>query len=419
MSDLIERDERVVWHPFTQRGMGGESFPVVSARGTKLFLEDGRSVIDAISSWWCNTLGHGHPELVKAAAEQMARLDHVMFANFTHEPAVSLAEDLLSALPKGYGKVFFSDNGSTACEVALKLAVQLFHNRGEKRSRIAALQGAYHGDTFGAMAAGARGLFTKPFERMMFNVLYLAPEGGADEYATFEEACRKGDLAAFIFEPLLQGAGGMRMYSQSVLEEYLSIARRYGVVTIADEVMTGFGRLGPLFASSLLSRRPDIVCLSKGLTGGTLPLAVTVVDDALASEFVSPDHSRTFFHGHTYTGNPTACAVARRAVALTQSAECEAARARIESTHRSFAQVLEGSAAVTNVRVLGTVLAFDRVAALKGYDSTSARGVADYFIRRGVLVRPLGEVLYVLPPYCITDEELGEVYRAIEEFLGV
>lgn len=417
MSHLAARDSAAIWHPFTQRGMGAEPLPVIAARGARLTLEDGRDVIDGISSWWCNTLGHGHPELVAAAAGQMAVLDHVMFAGLTHEPAVTLAEDLLRALPPGYGKVFFSDNGSTACEVALKLALQLFHNRGKARMRIVALEGAYHGDTFGAMAAGARGIFSAPFEGHLFPVDRLPIEGGAEACGRLERLCASGEVAAFIFEPLVQGAGGMRMYAASVLNSYIEIARRHGVVTIADEVMTGFGRLGPLFASSLLDHAPEVICLSKGITGGTLPLAVTVVRDALFDEFVSADHSRTFFHGHTYTANPVACAVARRALALTQKEECWLNRARIEEAHMTFAEELASRADVSRVRVCGTILALDLIGMERGYTSSAGRGVSAMLLERGALLRPLGDVLYVLPPYCTTSGELGVLYGAIRGLL--
>jgi adenosylmethionine-8-amino-7-oxononanoate aminotransferase len=418
-STLVERDRRCVWHPFTQRGMGGEPLPVVSALGSTLRLEEGREVLDGISSWWCNTLGHGHPELLKAAREQMERLDHVMFASFTHEPAVALAEELIEAAPPGYGKVFFSDNGSTACEVAIKMAVQLFSNRGARhRTWVVALEDSYHGDTFGAMAAGERGVFSAPFDEMLFRVERVPAQGGAAGQERMREICSRGDVAAFIFEPLVQGAGGMKMHSVQALDGYLSIAREFGVVTIADEVMTGFGRLGPLFASSLLKHGPEILCLSKGLTGGTMPLAVTLVRDALFDEFVSPDHSRTFFHGHTYTAHPVACAVARRALALTAQSSCAEERARIEQRHRAFAQELQREGELSDVRVCGTILAFNRKSRSgSGYLSSAAKGVTQFFLERGVLLRPLGDVLYVLPPYCTSDGELEKIYGTIREFV--
>jgi len=416
---LISRDHSVVWHPFTQRGMAGDPLPVVSAKGAWLELEGGRKILDAISSWWCNTLGHSRPELVQAATEQLKRLDHVIFASCTHEPAVSLAEAIIRHAPNGYGKVFFSDNGSTACEVAIKLAVQLFANRGERgRSRIVALEGAYHGDTFGAMSAGARGLFSAPFEGLLFHVDRLSTEGSEQDRKRLAELCAQGDVAAFIFEPLVQGAGGMRMYPPEVLDGYLETCRRHGVVTIADEVMTGFGRTGPLFASSRLRVAPDVLCLSKGLTGGTMPLALTVVRDALFEEFVSNDHSRTFFHGHTFTGHPVACAVARTALELTASAECSRDRERIFRSHQQFSERLRGFPNAREVRVCGTILALNVAGSGgTGYSSTSTRGAQRFFLERGVLLRPLGDVLYVMPPYCASNDDLGIAYGAIEEFL--
>jgi len=418
-AQLVGRDRSVVWHPFTQRGMLVDPLPVVGARGVLIELADGRRVIDGISSWWCNTLGHCSPELVRAATEQLSQLDHVIFASCTHEPAVSLAEGIIRHAPAGYGKVFFSDNGSTACEVAIKLALQLFVNRGGvRRTRILALEDAYHGDTFGAMAAGARGMFSAPFEDLLFEVDRVSTAGAEQDLQTVKECCASGDVAAFIFEPLVQGAGGMKMYSAEVLDAYMDICRAHGVVTIADEVMTGFGRTGALFASSMLKRPADILCLSKGLTGGTMPLALTVVTDDLFSEFISRDHSKTFFHGHTYTGHPVACAVAHRALEITAGEACQRDRERISFRHAEFAQRLRNLRNTSDVRVQGTILACNVVGdGETGYGSSATKGAFQFFIERGVLLRPLGDVLYCMPPYCITDEELSQVYRAIEEFL--
>ncbi len=419
-ASLVERDRMVVWHPFTQHAMGDLPLPVKAAKGSFLYLEDGRSVLDGISSWWCNTLGHGHPALLRAAREQMEQLDHVMFASFTHEPAVALAEELLESAPAGYSRVFFSDNGSTACEVALKLALQSFYNMGQRgRVKIIALEDGYHGDTFGAMSAGAAGPFSAPFADLLFSVERVPASGGEEAYERFRSLCQQGDVAAFIFEPLVQGAGGMKMHSPAVLDGYLAIAREHGVVTIADEVMTGFGRLGPLFASSLLCTAPDIMCLSKGLTGGTMPLAVTLVKEALFEQFLSSDHSRTFFHGHTYTAHPVACAVARKALELTRTPEVAADRARIERQHRAFADDLGGFEGVTDVRVCGTILACDVPGgSQRGYLSSATRGADSFFVNRGVLLRPLGDVLYVLPPYCTAAGDLERVYEVLSEFLA-
>ena len=414
---LIERDRQSIWHPFTQAGMYQEPLVVRAAKGTKLILDDGRELIDGISSWWCNIHGHGHPALVEAASRQFSTLDHVLFAGCTHEPAITLAEGILAALPKGFSKVFFSDNGSTAVEAAIKLAVQYWSNQGERRSKIIALTDSYHGDTFGAMAAGARGIFSAPFDTMLFEVDRVSTQGNADDIARFEQLCDEKQVAAFIFEPSVQGAGGMIMYDNAVLDQYREICRKNEVLTIADEVMTGFGRTGPLFASSTLTTTPDIICLSKALTSGSLPLALTVCSERIANAFISSDHSRTFFHGHTYTANPIACAVANASLVLTLRDECSAARARIESAHTLCAGSLRGCSALENVRVRGTILAFDvRTGAQAGYTSTISRSAGAYFRARGVLLRPLGNVVYFMPPYCVTDSELNHAHTLIEEF---
>jgi adenosylmethionine-8-amino-7-oxononanoate aminotransferase len=417
MSSLVERDARCIWHPFTQIQLADPPLPVVSARGSRLVLDDGRELIDGISSWWCNTHGHGHPELVRAALSQMQTLDHVIFAGFTHEPAVCLAEELLAALPHRFDKVFFTDNGSSAIEVALKMAVQYWHNLGERRTRIVALEDSYHGDTFGAMATGARGIFSAPFEEMMFRVDRLSTNGSEGDLERCRELCSSGEVAAFIFEPKVQGAGGMKIYPPAVLDAYIALFRENGILCIADEVMTGFGRTGPLFASSELLHSPDLICLSKGLSGGTLPLAVTACREALFDAFRSPNHSRTFFHGHTYTANPIACAVARASLKLTLSEECVARRGAIEKLHRSAASRLSRHGNVTDARVAGTILAFTlQDCGERGYTSTVSQRALRFFRERGVLIRPLGNVVYCMPPYCVTDEELGGIYDALDEF---
>lgn len=416
---LIERDRNAIWHPFTQAGMYQEPLLIRAAQGTKLTLDDGRELIDGISSWWCNIHGHGHPALVEAASRQFSTLDHVLFAGCTHEPAITLAEGILSALPEGFSKVFFSDNGSTAVEAGIKLAVQYWSNQGERRNRIIALTDSYHGDTFGAMAAGARGIFSAPFDTMLFEVDRVSTRGGVADIEQFERLCAQKHVAAFIFEPSVQGAGGMIMYDNAILERYREICRRHAVLTIADEVMTGFGRTGPLFASSALTTPPDIICLSKALTSGSLPLALTVCSERIADAFISSDHSRTFFHGHTYTANPIACAVANASLSLTRSDECSAARARVEAAHNRCASHLAQHSSIENVRIRGTILAFDvRTGDHTGYTSSISRSAGAFFRSRGVLLRPLGNVVYFMPPYCITDSELNLAHEVLEEFVA-
>lgn len=417
--ELRTRDKAVVWHPFTQSGMNRDPLVVVGAKGAKLILESGEEILDGISSWWCNIHGHGRVELVEAASKQFSTLDHVLFAGCTHEPAVALAEGLLAASGGGFSKVFYSDNGSTAVEVAIKLGVQFWRNRGSTRTTIVALEDAYHGDTFGAMAAGARGIFSQPFDTMLFRVERLSTNGSLNDLERLEKLCRGETVAACIFEPRVQGAGGMRMYDTTVLDRYIEICRRYGVITIADEVMTGFGRTGPLFASSTLTYSPDMMCLSKALTGGTLPLAVTLCNEEIFQGFVSSDHSRTFFHGHTYTGNPIACAVGCASLRLTQSPQCASDRARIETAHIRCAQVLRDLPGIENVRVAGTILAFDLTTPDdQGYTNSISHRVGSFFRQRGVLLRPLGNVVYCMPPYCTTDEELAIIHDAMRDIVS-
>ena len=420
MKTLVTRDQAVVWHPYTQSGFAIDPLPVVLAKGSSLVLEDGRAILDGISSWWCCLHGHGHPNLVRAAAEQFERLDHVIFAGVTHEPAVRLAERLCEVVPHGFQRVFYSDNGSTAVEVALKLAVQRARHRGERRITFLALEGAYHGDTFGAMAVGARSIFSAPFEEMLFSVEFLSPEGTERDMERARAACRGGEVAGFIFEPLVQGVAGMRMHEVGVLDSYSSIVREYGGLCIADEVMTGFGRTGGLFASGEMTVVPDIICLSKGLTSGTLPLAVTMCREDLFREFISDDHSRTFFHGHTYTANPIACAVALASLDLTTSPECTEARARIVASHTSFIERLRGEDGLSSPRAQGTIVACDlETKESGGYQHTAAQRARDFFIERGVLLRPLGNVVYFMPPYCVSDDELRRGYDAVVEFARV
>lgn len=418
MTSLIDRDKWRVWHPYTQTGFGIDPLPVVEASGSSLILEDGRRIIDGISSWWCCLHGHGEPRLVQAASEQFAKLDHVLFAGVTHEPAVRLAERLVEVVPHDFSRVFYSDNGSTAVEVAIKLAVQMFRNRGEHRRKVVALEGAYHGDTFGAMSVGARSVFTAAFEELLFSVEYVSPRGGDEDFARCEELSRGGEVACFIFEPGIQGAGGMNIVAPDVLDRYCSIFQSSGSLCVADEVMTGFGRTGNLFASSEMRVPPDLVCLSKGITSGTLPLAATLCREDVFREFTSNDHSRTFFHGHTFTANPIACAVALKSLEILESSEGRERREFLNRSHRDFLSRIEGRPRVANARVKGTILAFDVIhEGVAGYTSGLAQKAREFFLARGVLLRPLGDVVYFMPPYCVTPGELKVVYDALEEFV--
>jgi len=421
MQTLPQRDKNVIWHPFTQMQTAPLPIPIVRGEGTVLYDADGREYLDMIASWWVNLHGHAHPHIARRVSEQLLTLEHVIFAGFTHEPAVRLAERLLAVLPAGQEKVFYSDNGSTAVEVALKMAFQYWHNEGKPRKKVVALEGAYHGDTFGAMAVSGRSAFTEPFAPFLFDVEYLAVPVPGQEEAVLQRAEElfTDDVAAFIFEPLVQGAGGMVMYEPAVLDKLIQLARRNDTLIIADEVMVGFGRTGKLFASDHLTEKPDVMCLSKGLTGGTMALSITSCTQTIYDAFLSDSPYKTLFHGHSYTANPLACTAGLASLDLTLSGDTTANLERIASQHAGFAQRLAGYANVENIRQRGTLLAFD----LKSSGETSyfntIRDRAYYFLlERGVLMRPLGNVLYFMPPYCTTNTQLQYAYRQVEELLS-
>lgn len=416
-TDITAADEQFVWHPYTQHGLRDIPIEIIAANGAYLHARDGRHIFDAISSWWVTLHGHAHPRIASAIAEQAATLEQVIFAGFTHEPAVRLAEELVNHAPAGLMRVFFSDDGSTAVEVAVKIALQYWRNRGEKRNVIAALANAYHGDTFGAMSVSARGLFTEPFEGHLFEVSRLPDPVDQDVVVALARLLdeRGSDLAAVIVEPMLLGVGGMRMWSADALRGIRSLTAERGVLLIADEVLTGFGRTGPMFACQHAGISPDLMCLSKGLTGGFVPLGATLATEALFAEFTSDDRTRTLFHGHSFTANPVACAAARASLALLDEAGV-APRRRIEQAHCAAKASLAALPRVQNVRVLGTVLALELTAKRSGYLSDVGPALRRFALDRDVLLRPLGNTVYVLPPYCSTESDLAAAYAAIADF---
>jgi len=401
MKSLVERDRAVIWHPYTQMKLAPAPLPIVRGEGVYLIDESGNRYIDAISNWWVTIHGHAHPYLAKKIYEQACLLEQVIFAGFTHEPAVRLAERLLQVLPAGFSKVFYSDNGSTAVEVALKMAIQFWRNKGAQRKKILALTNSYHGDTFGAMSVSERGPFTLAFQDYLFEVMFIEPGD------TFEA----DDVACFIYEPLVQGAGGMKMYDAAVLDSMLKICKQHGIICIADEVMTGFGRTGKLFASEYMQEKPDIICLSKGLSGGMMALGATVCTQPIYDAFLSDDRAKTFFHGHSYTANPIACAAGNASLDLLLGDECMQNIQRIEKQHAQFARELRG---VKNVRHLGTIVAFElETSGRDGYLNNVSSVVQQHALENGVLLRPLGNTVYVMPPYCVSEEELEKVYDVI------
>lgn len=421
MHNLSDLDKKNIWHPFTSLEGGPEPVLIARAEGIYLYTADGRKIMDAISSWWVNLHGHSHPVIAEAVAQQAKRLEHVIFAGFTHEPAINLSENLLSILPDAFSKIFFSDNGSTAVEVALKMAMQYWHNQHVNRKKIIALEGSYHGDTFGAMAVGDRSIFTTPFSPYLFDVEFVCfPSAGNEEETIrqFKSQLESGNIAAFIYEPLIQAAGGMRMYSKDTLNTLLKLARQNEVICIADEVFTGFGRTGKILASDHVTEKPDLIALSKGLTGGTLPLGVTAVSSKIVSAFQSSELSRTFFHGHSFTANPIACAAANASFSLLMKEDCQENIRSVSQQHEDFAADIRSLQSVKEVRTLGTVLAIELTSKeSSSYTNPVRKKIYSHFLERNILLRPLGNTFYIVAPYCITSSELTYLYEEIRTFL--
>ena len=422
-----------IWHPFTQEALDPRPVLIERGEGVYLYARDGRRLIDAISSWWVNLHGHAHPLIAEAIAEQARKLEHVIFAGFTHDAAEELVWRLRRVVPQPLEHVFFSDDGSTAVEVALKMALQFWRNSGDARkTRFVALEHAYHGDTVGAMSVGADSDFVAAFHALRFPVLrvpsahcFRCPVG--EERATCDIDCtgplarlldeRHGEIAAVIVEPLLQGAGGMIVHPVEFLQRIRRLCTQYDVLLIADEVLTGFGRCGRMFACELAGVVPDIMCLSKGLTGGFLPLAATICTPAVYEPFRSTDRSRTFFHGHSYTANPLGCAAAIASLKIFDSEPVFDRIAAIEKIHHQKAPALAKHPAVADVRTIGTVMAVELKADDPGYFSDLRPALYDFYLSKGVLLRPLGNVVYILPPYVITAEQLHYVYDVMAESL--
>ena len=422
-----------IWHPFTQEALDPPPIQIVRAEGVYLHTADGRQLIDGISSWWVNLHGHGHPAITEAIAEQAAKVDHVLLAGFTHDAADGLRAGLRKILPPSLEHIFFSDDGSTAVEVALKTALQYWQNIGrpEKHS-IVALEHAYHGDTAGAMSVGAPSAFTDPFRSMLFPVhrvhsasCHRCPVGKTRATCVIECAEQlerllqeqSGEIAAVIVEPLLQGAGGMIVHPVEFLQRMRKACDEHEVLLIADEVLTGFGRTGKMFACELAGITPDILCLSKGLTGGVLPMGATVSTDAIHKSFVSTDRSHTFYHGHSYTGNPIAAAAGVASLRIFENEPVFDRIAAISRIHCERLAAIKNHPAVGNVRSIGTMAAIELRAEDAGYFSNLRPKLYKFFLDAGVLLRPLGNVLYVLPPYAITADELHFVHDRIQESL--
>lgn len=419
---ILEKDAQFIWHPYTQMKTAAPPLPIVKGQGALVWDEDGNEYIDGVASWWTNIHGHAHPHIAKTVYEQMMELEHVIFAGFTHRPAVKLAERLIPHLPSKQAKIFFSDNGSTAVEIGMKMAMQAFHNQGKARRYLVAFEDAFHGETFGSMSASADLSFNNAFKEHLFEVKRIpTPTKGNEEKskAALRKILAEESVYAFLFEPLIQGAGGMIMYSPEALDELIEICKAQGVFCIADEVMTGFYRTGKMFASNYLSNQPDIICMSKGITGGTLPLAVTSCTQEIYDAFLSDDKYKTFFHGHSYTGNPVGCAAGLASLDLIEKQETLDNIARIIKSHEVFSKKIEKHSRVKEVRQQGTIVAVEfKTDESTSYFNNLRDRLYDFFIENGAILRPLGNVIYILPPYCITKKQLDHLYVLIERALN-
>jgi adenosylmethionine-8-amino-7-oxononanoate aminotransferase len=426
ISSLVEKDLAAIWHPFTQMQTARNPIPIVRAKGVYLYTEKGERYIDGISSWWVNLHGHCHPYIVDKIISQLNSLDHVIFAGFTHPSAVELGTRLLNMLPGKMSKVFFSDNGSTSVEIALKMALQYPFNTDPftKKTTVVCFKNSYHGDTFGAMSAAGKNDFNKPFWKHLFEVKTIDPPFHGKEEASLSQLkniLNKKKVACFIFEPLVLGAGGMRIYPPQGLDALLHLCKQHHVICIADEVMTGFGRTETLFACEQIHETPDIICLSKGLTGGLLPLGVTACTQAIFDAFLSDHLHQALLHGHSYTANPIACTSALASLDLLQGPTCFSQREMIAKSHQDFCWTWKEHPKLIRCESLGTLLALEyRIAHPSSYFQSISNCLSTFFLDKGVLLRPLGNILYVLPPYCIQQAELNLVYDVIiDSFEGL
>lgn len=410
-----------IWHPFTQHGLNEDIIEIETSENEFLITKSGRKIIDGISSWWVNTLGHKNPIITKAIKEETEKLHQIIFAGFVHNPAKNAAKNLSHFLPKDYSHIFFSDSGSTSVEVALKMAVGYHYNNDKERSKIVAMEHSYHGDTFGGMSSGAKSVFNAPYAKMLFDVERIPYPKPGEEEKTIEAyhnlLKKEGDkIGAIILEPLVLGSGGMFFYKPFVIDELYKLSKEYGVIFALDEVMTGFGRTGTMFAFNQTNIIPDIICLSKGLTGGSIPLAATVCKKEIYDAYLSNDKAKMFFHSSSYTANPIACAAANANLEIWKNNDVLADVKRINDFYKTQIARFEGLPA-KNIRILGDIFAFD--AQSEGNDYVSSLGVRlyEYYRKNDILLRPLGNTVYVMPPYCTSKDSLNKIFDTIEKSL--
>ena len=420
---LSEKDQLYHWHPYTQHQTTGLLPAIVKGEGALLWDENGKEYIDAIASWWVNPFGHSNQVIADAIYKQLTTLEHVLFGGFTNKPAVLLAEKLMEILPSNQKKIFYSDNGSTAVEVAIKASLQYFYNKNQKRTKIIALEDAFHGDTFGAMASSGITFFTEAFQGSLLEVVRIpVPTLGNETVSlqALEKLVQTNEFAAFIFEPLCQGAAGMVMYSPEVLDKMIALCKANSVFTIADEVMTGFGKTGKTFAVDYLETNPDMMCLSKALTGGTIPMAITTFTQEIFDGFLDEDVNKAFFHGHTFTANPTGCAAALASITLLETEEMQKNIQRIRDLHLVFEQKIKNHSRVKTSRILGVIFALElKTENQESYYGNLRNKLYHFFIENGIILRPVGNTVYILPPYIITNQQLEKVYQVVEKALEI
>ena len=421
--NLSQRDKKHNWHPYTQHKTAADFPAIVKGEGALLWDENDKEYIDAIASWWVNPYGHSNKFIADAIYKQLTSLEHVLFGGFTHEPAVVLSEKLMEILPSNQKKIFYSDNGSTAVEVAIKVALQYNYNKGITKTKIIAFEDAFHGDTFGAMAASGISFYTQAFQGSLLEVVRVPiPTAGNEEKAlqVLQDLLATNEYAAFIFEPLVLGAAGMVMYLPEVLDKMIALCKDHSVFTIADEVMTGFGKTGKTFATDYLVNKPDMMCLSKALTGGTIPMAITTFTQEIFDGFYDDDVNKALFHGHTFTANPTGCAAALASLELLQMPEMQANLKRVNQSHLQFENKIKSHPKVKTTRVLGVIFALEiKTNSEESYYGTLRNKLYNFFIENGVILRPVGNIVYVLPPYIMTNSQLQKVYQTIENALEI
>ncbi|NEV92596.1 adenosylmethionine--8-amino-7-oxononanoate transaminase [Psychroflexus sp. YR1-1] len=416
---ISRRDQKHIWHPLTQHKLNPELLAIKSAKGALLKDESGKTYIDAIASWYTSMYGHCHPHIIKKVKTQMETLDQVVFSGFTHEPAVELSEKLMEILPKNQDKLFFNDNGSTATEIGIKMALQYHHNLKNDRKVMLALEDGFHGDTFGAMSVSGLSVYNGAFEDHFIEVKRLPKPNGlnnAEVVAQLKAILRENAVAGFIYEPLVQGAAAMQTYDLNGLNDILKICKANQVICIADEVMTGFGKTGKHFASDYLAEKPDVMCLSKALSAGMVGMGITSCTKKIYKAFYADEVSKGLFHGHTYTGNPLACAAAIAGLELLQSPEIQGAIKNIMSLNQLFADKMRKHTRIREVRQIGVILAMDVDIEMERYGNARDK-MFQYFMSKGIFLRPLGKTIYILPPYVITEAQLAKIYAAIEDYL--